>query len=57
MNSKVLVVGLNGTNTELAKNLVLTAINLDISDSNQVSEHTLATNFLLGPAHLGLKVA
>jgi molybdopterin/thiamine biosynthesis adenylyltransferase len=56
MNSKVIIVGLNGANTELAKNLVLTAINLDIADSNEVSEDILEMNFLFGQSHLGQKV-
>jgi molybdopterin/thiamine biosynthesis adenylyltransferase len=56
MNSKVLIAGLNGANTELAKNLVLTAINLDIADSKEISQDILDKNFLFGPNHLGQKV-
>lgn len=56
MNSTVLVSGLTGANSELAKNLVLTAVNLDIDDSSIVSEETLTSNFLFGPQHLGLTV-
>jgi molybdopterin/thiamine biosynthesis adenylyltransferase len=56
MKSTILIAGLNGTNSEVAKNLALTAINLDIDDSKEVSEEILATNFLFGPAHLGKTV-
>jgi molybdopterin/thiamine biosynthesis adenylyltransferase len=48
MNSKILIMGLNGTNTEIAKNLTLKAVNIDIADQRVVTKEIRKVNFLYG---------
>jgi hypothetical protein len=40
--------GLNGTNTEIAKNLTLKAVNIDIADQRVVTKEIRKVNFLYG---------
>jgi molybdopterin/thiamine biosynthesis adenylyltransferase len=48
MNARILIVGLNGTNTEIAKNLALKAVNIDIADQRVVTKEVRKVNFLYG---------
>jgi molybdopterin/thiamine biosynthesis adenylyltransferase len=52
----VLLVELTGSNTELAKNLILSGANISIFDDNTINEQDVDTNFLFGKHEIGLSV-
>ena len=56
LNSKVLISGLSQTNLELAKNLVLKALNIDIYDSGLIDQAYIDNSFLFEQEHLGKNV-
>lgn len=51
-----MLVNLTGVVSELAKNLVLKALNIDIYDSSTISQDDVDTNFLFNNQDLGKKV-
>jgi len=51
------MIGLSPSNTEIAKNLVLKALNLDIFDSRIIDQETINNNFLLSDIDLGKQVS
>ena len=51
-----MLTNLNGVVSELAKNLVLKALNIDIYDSSLVSQEDVETNFLFTKHDVGKKV-
>jgi molybdopterin/thiamine biosynthesis adenylyltransferase len=57
LNSKVLIISLNGCNAELAKNTILAGANISVSDDNLVTQVDVDTNFLYYPDDIGLNRA
>lgn len=55
LNSKVLIIHLNGCNSELAKNTILAGANISISDEELVTERDVETNFLFTKDDIGLR--
>lgn len=47
---------MTGSNTELAKNLILSGVNISISDDSTINENDADTNFLFGVHDIGSKV-
>ena len=47
---------MNSVNTELAKNVILCGMNIDIYDDSIITLDDIDTNFMLGPNDIGLKV-
>jgi hypothetical protein len=48
-----LIVQLNGCNSELAKNLVLSGANITIMDNQTINENDVDTNFFFGKNEIG----
>lgn len=44
---------MNGINTELAKNLILSGTNITIADSELINEDDVETNFMIAPSDIG----
>lgn len=53
LNSNVLIIELTGSNTELAKNLILAGVNITICDDKLITEVDADTNFLFGSSDIG----
>lgn len=56
MKSRIAVLGLSPATTEVAKNLVLKALNVDFFDSGLVDETTVQGNFLMSSEDIGKTV-
>ena len=55
INSKVMINCMSAINTELAKNLILSGVNIYIYDSALINEIDVETNFLLTSEDLNKK--
>ena len=54
MNTKVLINGLNGLGSEIAKNIILMSVkSVGLLDNRIVEEKDLGTNFFLRKEHIG----
>jgi len=57
INCNIAIFGMNGVNTELAKDLVLSGANITVIDNELISADDVETNFLFGPADLQINVS
>ena len=56
MTSKILIGEMQGANLELAKNMVLKSLNVDIYDDTLITKDETDTNFMLDQSSLQKKV-